>query len=164
MNTWSTGLWPDDNSEQEVPLSRAFDDASADHFREHPITDRHGLLRASASVMIVKTLSLTDVTADRFLAACDPGEWERVRSELLRRASCVGADRAVVFPLMRKEPSGKYVVLPALEGGNPTGAEERSILARLGLTVEEARARCHALSEEEQWAPCMLAVEPWRDQ
>lgn len=73
--------------------------------------------------------SFPHVEARHFLEACAPAEWEKLARQLHRPDPVTGS-----IPILVE------ILQVSLDP-----AREKEILARLGLTVEEARIRCQAL-------------------
>jgi hypothetical protein len=130
-------LWPEGES-QESPFAQIFDPVAPDEgltagfglFRETDAGHWGGENQTCRIVRFTMLPSFPGVPPEEFLRACAPEEWEKLKRQLGRPTPATG-----VSPM----------VVGVLGDLGLTSAREKEILDLLGLTVEQAWARCEAM-------------------
>ena len=122
----NTKLWPTTDSFGDVF-------AGGDAYAGEPIEDRYGWVRYRAQGFIADSpwLLTLRISARDLLALVDPEEHERVEHAATQRATL--RRRRKTIP--RDCPDW------LIHGGLLRGEEEETVLARAGLTMEEAKQR-----------------------
>ena len=126
------GLWP------ETSFVDVFDMNKGDPSPREPITDKYGLVSYGVDSMLAHDASLPSfngrIGGYDFLALLDPEEHERVTRAARHRA------QAVRKKFRRKDGPDWLFYNSLFESKEERLTEEKDILKKCGLTIEEALA------------------------